>query len=95
VIHLFVKRALKVDEAAFVLVQLIEQEPGIYDKRHPEYARRDKVDLAWEKISHEMKGIWYVCTHAHTHLYIYRYCDVFTGYSDTNWARVQVSATSN
>jgi hypothetical protein len=28
--------ARKVDEAAnFVLVQLIEQEPGIYDKRHP------------------------------------------------------------
>jgi hypothetical protein len=32
----------KVDEAAnFVLVQLIEQEPGIYDKRHPDHARRD------------------------------------------------------
>jgi hypothetical protein len=36
-------------------VQLIEKEPGIYDKRHPDYARRDKVDLAWEEISHEMK----------------------------------------
>jgi hypothetical protein len=48
--------ARKVDEAAnFVLVQLIEQEPGICDKCHPNYARRDKVDLAWEKISHEMK----------------------------------------
>jgi hypothetical protein len=42
--------AKKVDEAAnFILVQLIEKEPGIYDKHHPDYARRDKVDLAWEK----------------------------------------------
>jgi hypothetical protein len=50
VIHLFVKMARKVDEAAnFVLVQLIEQEPGIYDKRHPDNARWDKVHLAWEK----------------------------------------------
>jgi hypothetical protein len=39
--------ARKVDEAAnFVFVQLIEQEPGIYDKRHPDYARQDKIDLA-------------------------------------------------
>jgi hypothetical protein len=50
VIHLFVKMARKVDEAAnFVLVQLIEHEPGIYDKRHPDCARRDKVDLPWGK----------------------------------------------
>jgi hypothetical protein len=42
--------ARKGDEAAnFALV------PGIYDRRYPDYARRDKVDLAWEKISHEMK----------------------------------------
>jgi hypothetical protein len=47
--------ARKVDEAAnFVFVQLIEQEPGIYDKHHPDYARQDRIDLAWEKISHEM-----------------------------------------
>jgi hypothetical protein len=39
----------------FVFVQLIAQEPGIYDKRHPHYARRDKIDLAWERISHEVK----------------------------------------
>jgi hypothetical protein len=48
--------AWKVDEAAnFVFVQLIEQEPGIYDRRHPDYARQDKIDLAWERIPHEMK----------------------------------------
>jgi hypothetical protein len=48
--------ARKVDEASnFVHVQLIEKVPGKYDKRHPDYARRDKVDLYWEKISHEMK----------------------------------------
>jgi hypothetical protein len=36
--------ARKVDEAAnFVFVQLIEQEPGIYDKYHPDYARQDKI----------------------------------------------------
>jgi hypothetical protein len=36
-------------------VQLIEQEPGIYDKHHPDYDRQYKIDLAWERISHEMK----------------------------------------
>jgi hypothetical protein len=48
--------AQKVDEGAnFVFVQLTEQEPGIYDKRHPGYARQVKIDLAWERISHETK----------------------------------------
>jgi hypothetical protein len=55
VIYLFVKLARKVEEAStFVFMQLIEQEPGIYDKRHPYYARRDKIDLSWGKVSHEM-----------------------------------------
>jgi hypothetical protein len=56
--HLFVKVARKVDDAAnFVFVQLIEQEHGIqlYDKRQSDYARRDKIDLGWERISHETK----------------------------------------
>jgi hypothetical protein len=37
--------ARKVDEAAanFVFVQLIVQKPGIYDKRHPDYTRQDKI----------------------------------------------------
>jgi hypothetical protein len=40
--QLLLKMARKVDEAAnFVFVQLIEQ-----DKRHPDYARQDKIDLA-------------------------------------------------
>jgi hypothetical protein len=48
--------AREVDEAAdFVFVQLLEQELGIYDKRHADCARRDKIDLACERISHEMK----------------------------------------
>jgi hypothetical protein len=39
--------AQKVEEAAnFVSVQLIEQKPGIYDKSHADYARRDKINLA-------------------------------------------------
>jgi hypothetical protein len=53
--------ARKVDEAAnFVFVQLIEQEPGIYDKCHEHSARRNKTDFAWERIFHEMKesGSW-------------------------------------
>jgi hypothetical protein len=53
--------ARKVHEAGnFVFVQLIEQEPGIHDKCHADYARQDKIDLAWERISHEMKesGSW-------------------------------------
>jgi hypothetical protein len=46
----------KDDEAAnFVVVQLIVQEPGIYDKCHADYARRDKIDLLLERISHETK----------------------------------------
>jgi hypothetical protein len=47
--------ARKVDAGNFGFVQLIEREPRIYDKRHPKYARRDKIDLAWERISHKMK----------------------------------------
>jgi hypothetical protein len=41
-------------------VQLIEQEPGIYDKCHANYARQDKIDLAWENNSYETKesGSW-------------------------------------
>jgi hypothetical protein len=27
----------------------------IYDKRQSDYAKQDKTDLAWERISHEMK----------------------------------------
>jgi hypothetical protein len=54
-----------VDEAAnFVFVRLIEQEPGIYDKRHPDYAMWDKIDLAWERISQEMKkSVMCVCVY--------------------------------
>jgi hypothetical protein len=26
----------------------------MYDKRHADYARQDKRDLAWERVSHEM-----------------------------------------
>jgi hypothetical protein len=51
VIHLFLKMARKVGEAAkFVFAHFIEQGPGIYDKHHPYYARQDKIDLDWKKI---------------------------------------------
>jgi hypothetical protein len=50
--------AQKIDEAAnFVFVQLIEQEPDIYDKRHPDYARQDTIDLARERTSRD-EGVW-------------------------------------
>jgi hypothetical protein len=56
--------AQKIDKAAnFVFVQLIEQEPGMYDKCHPDYTRLDKIDLAWERISHEMKESGSCLTH--------------------------------
>jgi hypothetical protein len=39
--------ARKVDEVAnFVFVQLIEQDPGTYNKCHTDYARQDKIYLA-------------------------------------------------
>jgi hypothetical protein len=44
VIHLVLKLARKVDEAADIV---FVQEPGIYNKRHPDdpdYAREDKTD---------------------------------------------------
>jgi hypothetical protein len=47
-IHLFLKMARKVDGAAnFVFVRLIEQEPGIYDERRPDYAEQGKIDFDW------------------------------------------------
>jgi hypothetical protein len=56
VIHLFLLMARKVDEAAnFLPVQLTEQEPGIYDKCDADFGRQDKIDLAWDRISHEIK----------------------------------------
>jgi hypothetical protein len=61
VIHLFPKMTRKTDEDAnFVFVKLIEQQPGIHDKCHKDYASQDKIDLAWERISHEAKesGSW-------------------------------------
>jgi hypothetical protein len=43
VIHLLLYMAQKVDEAAnFGFMQLIEQEPAMYDKCHPGYARWTK-----------------------------------------------------
>jgi hypothetical protein len=39
--------ARKVDEVAnFIFERLIEQKSGIYDKRHPDYPRQDKINLA-------------------------------------------------
>jgi hypothetical protein len=42
--------AQKVDEAAnLIFMQLIEQEPEIYDKCHQDYDRWNKINLAWGK----------------------------------------------
>jgi hypothetical protein len=49
--------ARKFDEAAnFGFMQLIEQEPSMYNKCHPGCARWDKTDLACGRICHEMES---------------------------------------
>jgi hypothetical protein len=71
--------ARNVDKAAnFILVQLTEQEPGIYDKSYPDYARQDKTDLTWEKISHEMESG--ICVRACACVHIYSIVSIATGY---------------
>jgi hypothetical protein len=46
--------ARKADETSdLVFVQLIGQETNLYDRSHPDCVRRDKVGLAWGKISHK------------------------------------------
>jgi hypothetical protein len=53
---MFLLMARKFDKVAnFVFVQLIEQEPGIYDKRHPDYARQGKINFPCERISYATK----------------------------------------
>jgi len=39
----------------FAFVQLNDQVPGLYEKSHPDHTQRDKVDLAWERISHDIR----------------------------------------
>jgi hypothetical protein len=72
VIHLLLKMARNVDEAAnFDIVQLTEQEPGTCDKHHRDCARQDKTDLVWERISHEMKksgGIYIFIINTYCHV---------------------------
>jgi hypothetical protein len=59
VIHLILKVVRKADEGdKFVFVQLIVQKPAIYDKRHPDYARQDKIDLSWGKNFSSDEGVW-------------------------------------
>jgi len=42
--------AQEFDEAThFAFVQFTEQEQGLYDHSHPDYAQKDKLDLAWGK----------------------------------------------
>jgi len=39
-----------------------EQKPGLYATSHPYYVQKDKMDLVWEIISHEMSPL---------HIYIF------------------------
>jgi hypothetical protein len=56
--------ARKVDKTAnFVFVQ----EPAIYDKRHADYARRDKIDMAWERITDRMEESG-MCVYVYIHV---------------------------
>jgi hypothetical protein len=76
-IHVFLKMARKADEASnFVFVQLTEQETSIYDKSHPDCARRDKVDLALEDISHKTNESG-MCLNVYIYIYIYIYILVY------------------
>jgi hypothetical protein len=71
VIRLFLKMGRKVDEGAnFIFVQIIEQEPAIYDKRHADNARWDNIGLAWERISHRMESDMcvYICMYYNQNL---------------------------
>jgi hypothetical protein len=36
-------------------VQLTEQKSGTYEECYQDYARQEKIEFAWERISHEMK----------------------------------------
>jgi hypothetical protein len=48
--------AQKVHEATdFAFIQLTDQEPSLYEKSHPDYTSRDKVDLARERVSHDKR----------------------------------------
>jgi hypothetical protein len=43
------------EEINILCVQLIQQEPCLYDKSSPDYSTRDKTDLAWCRTAQEMK----------------------------------------
>jgi hypothetical protein len=54
-IRLCLKMARKADEVAnFVFVQLTEQEPGIYQKRNPGYARQDTISHETKESGHRL-----------------------------------------
>jgi hypothetical protein len=50
--------ARKVDQTANLVFNAVNGAGAwyIYDRGHPDYAGREKIDLAWERISHKMKG---------------------------------------
>jgi hypothetical protein len=61
--------AQKVNEATnLAFVQLIDQGPSLYEKSLSDYTRRDKVDLAWERISQDIResGIFLLKFHRFT-----------------------------
>ena len=61
--------AQKVHEATnFAFIHLTDQGPSLYEKSHSNYTQRDKVDLAWERISHDIRehGIFWSKLHRFT-----------------------------
>jgi len=49
----------------FAFIQLNDQVPGLYENSHPDHTQRDKVDLTWERISHDIRehGILWLKLH--------------------------------
>ena len=43
------------EDTNFALVHLTDQGSSLYEKSHSNYTQRDKVDLAWERISHDIR----------------------------------------
>ena len=56
------------EDTNFALVHLTDQGSSLYEKSHSNYTQRDKVDLAWERISHDIRehGIFRLKLHRFT-----------------------------
>jgi len=54
------EKTWKANKASNYVLNQSEQMPGLYATSHPFYVQKDKMDLVWEIISHEMS---HLCIH--------------------------------